>query len=107
MRKLFEATERNRRPLAYNTEIRTMLEDQKFVDIQEEVIKIPLNPWPDDPREKDVARWYNLALTQGLEAMTLGPMCRMNKWTKDDVTRQITEVRRDICSRKIRAYNNL
>ncbi|ATZ49708.1 Bclae1 [Botrytis cinerea B05.10] len=106
-RNLFEATRRNFRPLAYNTEIRAMLQKEEFLDIQEEVIRIPLNPWPDDPQEKDVARWYNLALTQGLEAMTLGPMHRIYGWTKDDVTRLITEVRRDICNRKIRAYNNL
>ncbi|KAF7857027.1 hypothetical protein EAF04_009787 [Stromatinia cepivora] len=107
MRLLFDATYHNRRPLAYNVETGAMLQNQGFLDIQEEVIQIPLNPWPDDPREKDVARWYNLALTQGLEAMTLGPFCRMLGWTKDDVTRLITEVRRDVCSRKIRAYNNL
>ncbi|KAI9648653.1 Secondary metabolism regulator lae1 [Ciborinia camelliae] len=107
IQKLFEATHRNFRPLAYNSETRDMLQGQGFVDIEEEVIRIPLNPWPDDPREKDVARWYNLALTQGLEAMTLGPMYRMNNWSKDEVTRLITEVRRDICSRKIRAYNNM
>lgn len=106
-RNLFEATRRNFRPLAYNTEIRAMLQKEEFLDIQEEVIRIPLNPWPDDSQEKDVARWYNLALTQGLEAMTLGPMHRIYGWTKDDVTRLITEVRRDICNRKIRAYNNL
>ncbi|KAA8575462.1 hypothetical protein MFRU_002g00730 [Monilinia fructicola] len=107
IKKIFDATYRNHRPLAYNPETRGMLEKQGFVDIQEEVIKIPLNPWPEDPREKDIARWYNLALTQGLEAMTLGPLVRMSGWTKDEVTRLLTEVRRDICSRKIRAYNNL
>ncbi|QSZ29604.1 hypothetical protein DSL72_004120 [Monilinia vaccinii-corymbosi] len=107
IQKIFDATERNHRPLAYNLEIRSLLTKQGFVDIEEEVIKIPLNPWPDDPREKDIARWYNLALTQGLEAMTLAPLVRMSGWTKDEVTRFIPEVRRDICSRKIRAYNNL
>ncbi|ESZ91031.1 hypothetical protein SBOR_8573 [Sclerotinia borealis F-4128] len=105
--KLFDATHRNYRPLAYNTETREMLTREGFVDIEEEVIKIPLNPWPDDLREKDVARWYNLALTQGLEAMTLAPMYRIYGWTPDDVTRLTTEVRREICSRKIRAYNNM
>lgn len=84
-----------------------MLEQQNFVDIQEEVIRVPLNPWPDDPEQKNIARWYNLALTQGLEAMTLAPMCRMKDWSKEQVTRLCAEVRRDICSRKIRAYNEM
>ncbi|PQE03275.1 hypothetical protein CJF30_00005763 [Rutstroemia sp. NJR-2017a BBW] len=84
-----------------------MLERQGFVDIQEQVIKIPLNPWPTDSAMKDIARWYNLALTQGLEAMTLAPLTRVFNWTKDDVERLVADVKREICSRKVHVYNNI
>ncbi|KAM3077933.1 Secondary metabolism regulator lae1 [Clarireedia jacksonii] len=105
--KLYEATRSAYRPLAYNSETRAMLERQGFVDIQEQVIKIPLNPWPSDPAQKDIARWYNLALTQGLEAMTLAPMSRVFGWPKDDVERLVAAVKREICSRKVHVYNNI
>lgn len=104
---LIEATARAYRPIAYNTETKAMLERTGFVEIQEQVIKVPLNPWPNDPHLKDIGRWYNLGLTQGLEAFTLGPMTRMSNWTKEDVDRLVAEAKRDICSKKFHTYCNM
>jgi len=104
---LLDATDRAYRPLAYNVETRAMLERQGFVEIQEQVIKVPLNPWPADPFLKDVGRWYNLGLTQGLEALTLGPLTRMSSWKQADVDRLIADAKREICSKKYHAYCNL
>jgi hypothetical protein len=84
-----------------------MLENQGFVDIKEQVIKIPLNPWPTDPHLKDIGRWYNLGLTQGLEALTLGPLTRVSQWSKTDVDKLISEVKREVCSKKYHAYCNM
>jgi hypothetical protein len=104
---LLEATARAYRPIAYNTETRAMLERTGFVEIQEQIIKVPLNPWPSDPHLKDIGRWYNLGLTQGLEAFTLGPLTRMLNWTKEDVDRLVAETKRDICSKKYHTYCNM
>ncbi|KAF8858641.1 S-adenosyl-L-methionine-dependent methyltransferase [Acephala macrosclerotiorum] len=70
---LLDAT-KDSKPLAYNANTRVLLEQQGFEDINEEIIRVPLNPWPKDPWQKDIGRWYNLTLTQGLEALTLGPL---------------------------------
>jgi hypothetical protein len=104
---LLDATNRAYRPLAYNVDTRAMLERQGFVEIQEQVIKVPLNPWPTDPHLKDIGRWYNLGLTQGLEAVTLGPLTRMFEWSKADVDKLIADAKREICSKKFHAYCNL
>jgi hypothetical protein len=104
---LLDATARAYRPLAYNTKTRAMLEQAGFVEIQEHTIRIPLNPWPNDPHLKDIGRWYNLGLTQGLEALTLGPLTRQSHWTKEDVDKLVSEVKREICSKKIHVYHNM
>lgn len=106
-RALFDATARAYRPLAYNRETGAMLHAQGFVDIKEEIIKVPLNPWESDPHLKDIGRWYNLGLTQGLEALTIAPLTRMSQWTKEDVDRLIANVKREVCSKKIHAYCNM
>lgn len=106
-RLVMDATARAYRPMAYNADTRLMLERQGFVEIQEQVIKVPLNPWPADPHLKDIGRWYNLGLTQGLEAMTLAPLTRMSGWNKADVERLCSEVKREICSKKFHAYCNV
>lgn len=102
-----EATARALRPLAYNTQTRAMLEHAGFVEISEQVIKVPLNPWPADPHLKEVGAWYNLGLTQGLEALSLGPLTRVNHWSKADVESLVSSAKRDICSKKYHSYCNM
>lgn len=84
-----------------------MLERAGFVEISEQIIRVPLNPWPAEPYLKDVGRWYNLGLTQGLEGLTVGPLTRMSNWDKNRLDNILQETKRDICSKKIHAYCNM
>lgn len=84
-----------------------MLERTGFVEIQEQIIKVPLSPWPADPHLKDIGRWYNLGLTQGLEAFTLGPLTRTKQWTKVEVDALVSHAKKEICSKKFHVYNNM
>lgn len=101
---VLDATARFGRPLAYNTETRSMLEREGFIEIQEQIIKVPLNPWPSDPHLKDVGRWYNLGLTQGLEALTVGPLSRMSNWKLPAIDKLVADVKREICSKRHHVY---
>lgn len=106
-RLLIDASERAYKPLAYNAHTRQMLEAQGFVEITEQIIKVPLNPWPADLHQKDIGRWYNLGLCQGIEAMSLGPLTRMSGWTKERVDRLVTDAKREICLRRNHVYCNM
>lgn len=106
-RLLFESTQQAYRPIAYNQNTRQDLHERGFVDIQEKVIRIPLNPWCSDPDEKERARWYNLGLTQGIQALSLAPFYRVKAWRAEDVNRLVSDVKREICSKKIHVYHNL
>ncbi len=68
---------------------------------------MPLNSWPTDPHLKDIGRWYNLGLTEGLEALTLGPLTRVCNWTKADVDTLVLQAKGEICSKKFHVYNNM
>ncbi|KAI9837015.1 MAG: Secondary metabolism regulator lae1 [Sarea resinae] len=102
-----DATQRASRPIAYQHNTRQLLESQGFVDIQEEIIQIPLNAWPADPQQKIVGRWYNLGLTEGLEAYSLGPLTRVYNWPVGDVRRLCAEVKAQMCKKSVHAYNNM
>ncbi len=106
-RYLADATRRVNKPLAYNHWTGQMLQQAGFVDIQETVMRIPLNSWPADPHLKDVGRWYNLGMTEGLEAFSLAPFTRVNRWSLDDVKRIVRDVKKVMCDKKVHAYNNL
>ncbi|CZT00557.1 related to methyltransferase [Rhynchosporium agropyri] len=104
---LFDATAQAYRPLQYNHRTGAMLQEIGFVDINEQIIKVPLNPWENDPQLKDIGRWYNLGLTQGLDALTTAPLTRMFGWSKVDVDRLVANVKREICSKKLHVYCNM
>ena len=105
---LADATARVSRPIAYEHNTRQLLQDAGFIDIQETIIRAPFNSWPNDPHQKEIGRWYNLGLTEGLEALSFAPFTRVNRWNLHEHVKPLVEaVRREICNRKIHAYNNM
>ncbi|KAF1988618.1 LaeA-like protein [Aulographum hederae CBS 113979] len=105
---LQDATQRSSRPIAYQHNTRQMLQAAGFIDIQETIIRAPFNAWPGDPHQKEIGRWYNLGITEGLEALSVAPLTRVNRWNAQQHVRPLLEsAKREICSRKIHAYNNI
>ena len=105
---LADATHRVSRPIAYQHDTRQMLSAAGFIDIQETVIRAPYNSWPADPHQKEIGRWYNLGITEGLEALSVAPFTRVNQWRATEHVRPLVEeVRKQVCSKKIHAYNNM
>ncbi|KAI9668987.1 MAG: hypothetical protein M1829_005215 [Trizodia sp. TS-e1964] len=106
---LKDATERACRPLAYQGSSRTraMLDQAGFSDIQEMIIKAPLNPWPTNLHEKEVGRWYSIFLNEGLEALSMAAFTRVYRWSQADVVRLTAEARKEIINKRIHAYNNM
>ena len=104
---LADATTRGSKSIKYVHQTREILRAQGFVDIEDKVIRLPFNTWPTDAHEKDIGRWYNLGLCEGLEAMSLGPFARAFRWPVTDIARLVAEVKKAICNRGFHVYNNL
>lgn len=105
---LADATARVSRPIAYNHQTRQFLQSAGFIDIQEIVVRAPYNSWPNDPHQKEIGRWYNLGITEGLEALSFAPFTRVNRWDLNEHVKPLVEaVRTQICNKKIHAYNNI
>lgn len=105
---LAEATRRVARPIEYQHNTRQMLQAAGFIDIQEMIIRAPYNSWPADPHQKEIGRWYNLGITEGLEALSLAPFTRVNHWDAAQHVKPLLDaVKRRICQRKVHAYNNM
>lgn len=92
---LADATTRANRSIVWEEQTRRLLEVQGFVDIEIECIKLYLIPHSGlDRHSKEVSRWYNVSLreSRGIEAMSLGPLTRVFKWSVADVNRLGAEV---------------
>jgi hypothetical protein len=101
---LTDAMDKAGRPIVLNPNTRGMLEHLGFVDVKQEVKRIPYNSWPPDNFEQDLGRWFNLGMIQGLQAMSLAPLTRMKGYDKDQVEALIADVKREMCNRQIRIY---
>jgi hypothetical protein len=105
---LADATSRAERPIAYQHNTRQMLQAAGFIDIQETIVRAPLNGWPSDPHQKTIGRWYNLGLTDGLDALSLAPFTRVNRWSANEHVRPLVkEVKKEIGQSKVHAYHNM
>ncbi len=103
-RELSAAFERARRPLGMDPNTHAMLQHLGFVDIRHDEIRVPFNSWPVDEHLQDMGRWLNLAITQGLLAMSVAPLTRLLGYRSDEVNTLVKEVEKEICDRSIKSY---
>jgi hypothetical protein len=105
---LKQATEMSARPIAHSvSETMAALEKQGFVNIDHQIVGLPLNPWHHDEHEKKVGRWYNLAISESVETMILAPLHRVWGFSKEQIQQLALEVKREAYNKEIRAYNIL
>ena len=91
------------RPISVDTaQTRAALADAGFVDFGEEIIQIPYNGWPDDPHDRQVGRWFNLSLYEGIQALSLAPLTRVKGWSPAQVEALLAQVKDEI---RRRGYN--
>jgi len=104
---LVDATQRAGKSLAYQHSTRQMLVAAGYVDIVESVIRAPYNTWPRDQHQKDIGRWFNLGMLEGVEALSLGPLTRVYRWSPELVRELVPKLKAEISDRRIHAYNNI
>lgn len=105
---LADATHRSAKPIAYQHNTRQMLQQAGFIDIQEIIIRAPYNTWPSDPHQREIGKWYQVGILQGLEALSLAPFTRVFRWdARQHIKPLCEEVKSEIRTRKYHAYNNM
>lgn len=87
--------------------VQRTIEAAGFTDVQEQTIQCYVNPWMEDRQKRDVARWFNLGLSHGLEAMSLMPMIEGLHMEEDAVRSLCAQVKTEICHLRYHAYFNM
>lgn len=104
---LKDATESVKKPIAFQKNTKQMLEEAGFVDVGHQWVGLPLNPWPNPSHEKEVGRWYNLALSESLETLSLAPFSRCYNWPVDRIRKYAAEVKSHAFNKEIHAFHLL
>lgn len=75
-----------------------------FVDIKEEVIRIPFNPWPTDTYSRDIGRWFNLVMKQGFQPLCLAPFARGLNKSFSEINDFVEEVKAEVSQKEKRVF---
>ena len=95
------------RPLRIANKLKRWYEEAGFVDVHEEIFKLPINSWPKDPQFKMLGRFSESSLLQGLQGFSLAWFHRGLGWTKEEIEVYLVQVRKAISDRSIHAYHKV
>lgn len=68
-------------------------------------IQNPVNPWPKERRLKEIGMWGNLAMVEGIEAISIALFTRVLGWGRAEVEVLLARVRTELKDRKIHSYS--
>ncbi|KAK4202515.1 S-adenosyl-L-methionine-dependent methyltransferase [Triangularia verruculosa] len=75
-----------------------------FIDIKEEVIQVPLNPWPADTHARDTGRWFNLVMSLGYQPMCLAPFSRGLNKSYSEIDDFVEKVKAEVNKKEKRVF---
>ncbi|KAK1460630.1 hypothetical protein CCUS01_08735 [Colletotrichum cuscutae] len=80
--------------------LKTLMVEVGFKDVTLSRYKWPLNTWPKDPSFKELGAWGFENSNAGLEAISIAPLTRAHKWTREEVFCCWSEARIEMKSRE-------
>ncbi|KAL5334887.1 methyltransferase [Aspergillus crustosus] len=105
---LKQATAETQRPIAHSSrETIKDLEEAGFTEINHQIVGLCLNPWHENEHERKVARWYNLAVSESIETLSLAPFSRVYNWPLERIQKLAADVKSEAFNKEIHAYNIL
>jgi len=94
-------------PLRIANKLRRWYKEAGFVDVKEEIMRIPINGWPRDPRFKMLGKWWARSLLDGLQGFSMMLFTRAFNWTPEEVEVYLVDVRKSISDRSVHAYHQI
>ncbi|UQC80164.1 UMTA [Colletotrichum lupini] len=91
-------------PLVHVPDLKDVLTEVGFEDVELTVFKWPTNPWAKDPKYKKIGEWNYHNFGGAVETVSLAPLTRVHGWTKEEVLVFAAEVRKDLRDPKVHSY---
>jgi hypothetical protein len=95
------------RPIRIGNKLADWYRSVGFVDVHEEVYKLPLNGWPKDPKFKMLGRFNGLSIREGLSSFSFRPFSQVFGWTHEETEIYLTGVKKALTDRKVHYYYNV
>ncbi|KAK2735886.1 hypothetical protein FQN57_001092 [Myotisia sp. PD_48] len=101
------ATTMLEKPIRVAHQVAHWMRQAGFVDVEERVTKVPLNPWAKDPHLKQLGLWSQRNWLDGLAGFSYVPFgLKGLGWTQEEIEVFLVDVRKSIQDRKVHVYQN-
>ena len=95
------------RPLRIANKLKRWYQEQGFINVKEEMFKVPMNPWPKDPQFKLIGRFHERNMLDGLQGFSLAFFHRGLGWTKEEIEVYLVDVRKALQDKRVHAYQKV
>jgi len=79
--------------------------DAGFYNVSDKIYKVPIGPWPVEPKLKEIGMYQREVALLSVESFTLGFLSRVNGWSNDECQVLMAEVRREMRDPENHLYN--
>ncbi|CAG9953140.1 unnamed protein product [Clonostachys rosea f. rosea IK726] len=80
------------------------MEKAGFVDIKQEILKVPIGAWPKDPTMKEMGKFMVIQQIQAVESYTPRLFSTILGWTEEEIQVYVAKVRKDLKDPSIHLY---
>lgn len=81
-----------------------IMREAGFVNVTTRIFHVPIGMWPKNKVLKNVGRYWQAVLVDGLQPIALGPMTRGLGWTREEVEVWLVNVRRAYYDKSVHSH---
>ncbi|KAK4120503.1 S-adenosyl-L-methionine-dependent methyltransferase [Parathielavia appendiculata] len=101
---LLEASENLGASLSSPQHYKQQMIDAGFQNVVQVDYKWPTNPWPKDPKHKEIGAWTQANIMQALQALSIMSFTKGLGWSVIEVETLLAQVRKDVKNKDVHAY---
>ncbi|OJJ46515.1 hypothetical protein ASPZODRAFT_25608 [Penicilliopsis zonata CBS 506.65] len=83
------------------------LQDAGFVDVVCKIIKVPISPWPADPKKKEIGRYFQVQQQQGISSYVPGLLTNVLGWSSLEVAVLLAKANSELLDLSVHQYGKL
>jgi len=102
-----EAAKKNSLPQPTGDDLKKLLEEAGFVDIELRTIKQPVGTWAKDERLKDIGRFFLIFMEKAFHTYALALFTRTLGMSADDANKLCDAAKNDVFNKRHHLFNNL
>ena len=88
----------------FDPDQKKMVEEAGFVDVREDLYKVPVGRWPKDPRLKELGMYQREMVLDSVEPYTLALLTRLRNWTQEECQVLIAKVKGEVKDPSFHGY---